>query len=163
MIFSKKDKSIGMTVPKKRTLYGVEIHKLPIAKYIAVLNTVENLPSVLLNDICPDVQNFAELGNKLGKTDRDSVLELLGKLLKTVPTECCNILSELLDIPIERLLDANCDNPLSLNELLEIVIAFIEINDMTDFFVNVRKLKTMLTAQKQTNTGSSAGSQSHKA
>ena len=159
MIFSRKDKSIGMTVPKKYILNGIEIHKLPIAKYIAVLNTVENLPSILLNDIYPDVQNFAELGNKLSKMDRDSVLELIGKLLKTVPTECCNIISELLDIPIERLLDTDCENPLSLNELIEIIIAFIEINDMTDFFVNVRKLKTMLTAQKQTNTGSSGGLQ----
>lgn len=162
MLFSKKDKSINMTMPKQKQLYGVEIHKLPIAKYIAVLNTAENLPSLLLNDIYPDVQSFAELGNKLGKMDRDSVLEVLGKLLKTVPAECCNIISELLDIPIERLLDTDCGNPLSLNELLEIIIAFIEINDMTDFFGNVRKLKTMLTA-RQTNIGSSGGLQSHRA
>ncbi len=161
-MFLKKDKSVRMSMPKRKTLYGVEIHKLPIAKYIAALNTVENLPSILLNDIYPDVQNFVELGNKLSKMDRNSVLEVLGKLLKTVPAEFCRIIAELLDIPVERLLDTSCENPLSINELLEIILAFIEVNDMTDFFGNVRKLKTMLTAQKQTNTGSSAGSQSHK-
>lgn len=146
-------------MPGQKILYGVEIHKLPIAKYISVLNTAENLPSILLNDIYPDVQSFTELGNKLSKMNRDSVLELLGKLLKTVPTECCNIISELLNIPVERLLDVRCDNPLSLNELLEIIIAFIEMNDMTDFFLNVQKLKTMLTAQKQIDTGSKDGLQ----
>ncbi len=161
-MFLKKDKSVRMSMPKRKTLYGVEIHKLPIAKYIDALNTVENLPSILLNDIYPDVQNFVELGNKLSKMDRNSVLEVLGKLLKTVPAEFCRIIAELLDIPVERLLDTSCENPLSINELLEIILAFIEVNDMTDFFGNVRKLKTMLTAQKQTNTGSSAGSQSHK-
>ncbi|MDD6488888.1 MAG: hypothetical protein PUG48_03605 [Clostridia bacterium] len=159
MLFSKKDKSISMTMPKKQVLYGVEIHKLPVAKYIEVLNTAENLPSILLNDIYPDVQNFAGLISKLGKMDRDSVLELLGKMLTTVPTEFCKIISGLLDIPIERLLDAKCDNPLSLNELLEIILAFIEINDMSDFFVSVRRLKVKLSALKQTNTGFSVGSQ----
>lgn len=153
MRFLKKDKSISMTMPKSRELYGVNIHKLTIAKYIEVLNIAENLPSVLLNEIYPDVQNFTELGNRLGKMNRDAVIEVIGKLLKTVPTECCNLISSLLDIPKERLLDTECKNPLSLNELTEIIIAFMEINDMSDFFMNVRKLKAMLTAQKQTNTG----------
>lgn len=163
MIFSKKDKSINMTMPKKRVLYGVEIRKLPVAKYIEVLNTAENLPYVLLNNIYPDVKNFTEFCDRLKVMDRNAVLELLGKLLTTVPKEFCKIISELLDIPLERLLDSKCKNPLSLSELLEIILAFIEMNDMSDFFVSVRRLKMKLSALIQANTGFSGGSQSHKA
>ena len=75
-----------------------------------------------------------------------------------VPTEFCRLISELLNIPEERLLDVENDDPLSLNDLIEIIIAFWEMNDMTDFFGNVQQLKK-LTAPKA-NTGYKDGLQS---
>lgn len=161
----KKDKSINMSVPRERELHGVRIYKLPIARYIAVLREAENLPSLLLGEIYPEIDNAAELIDKLTKLDREEILSLIGRLLTTVPEQICHILSELLDIQLERLLDVDCQNALSLNELLDIIIAFIEINDMSGFFRSVQSLKNKLTAQTAATAsiGYNGGLQSHKA
>lgn len=154
-----KDKSVKMSLPETKELYGVKIVKLPVARYIAALDVIENLPNVLINQVMPEVSGTKELLDKLKASDSELTEYIILKLLKTMPAELCRILSELLDIPAERLLDKNCKNPLSLNELLEIVTAFWEMNDMTDFFVSVRRLRAVLTARTQENTGSSDGSQ----
>ncbi len=122
-----KDESIKMSLPETKELHGVKIVKLPVARYIKALNTLENLPNIMT----------------------------------AVPTEFCRLVSELLNIPEERLLDVDNENPLSLNDLIEIIIAFWEMNDMTDFFGNVQRLKK-LTAPKA-DTGYKDGLQSLKA
>lgn len=128
-----KDKSIHMSIPKSYELYGVTIRKLPIAKYIAVLREVNDLPSLLLGELFPEGSNLNDSLERLQNLDRSTTLALIGRLLKVVPEEFCKILSELLEIPEERLLDPYCENPLSLSELAEIIEAFWKVNDMSDF------------------------------
>lgn len=152
-----------MSVPKSYKLYGVTICKLPIAKYIAVLREVNDLPSLLLGDLLPEGGNLSELLIQLQTFDRTATINLISRLLKVVPEEFCKILSHLLNIPEERLLDVNCQNPLSLSELTEIIQAFWKINDMSDFLTTVRSLTKKATLTRSTtNIGSSDGSQSPK-
>lgn len=159
-MFFKKDKSIHMSIPKSYELYGVTIRKLPIAKYIAVLREVNDLPSLLLGELFPEGSNLNDSLERLQNLDRSTTLALIGRLLKVVPEEFCKILSELLDISEERLLDVNCENPLSLSELAEIIQAFWEINDMSDFFQTVQSLtKKAAPTRSKANTGFSDGSQ----
>lgn len=159
-MFFKKDKSIHMSIPKSYELYGVTIRKLPIAKYIAVLREVNDLPSLLLGELFPEGSNLNDSLERLQNLDRSTTLALIGRLLKVVPEEFCKILSELLEIPEERLLDPYCENPLSLSELTEIIEAFWKVNDMSDFLMTVQSLtkKAALTRSKA-NTGFSDGSQ----
>ena len=160
MLF-KKDKSIAMSVPKAYTLYGVTVRKLPIAKYIAVLREVNYLPSLLLGELFPEGSNLNDAIERLQNFDRNTTLTLVGRLLKVVPEEFCRILSQLLDIPEERLLDVNCENPLSLSELAEIIEAFWKVNDMSDFLMTVQSLSRRAAPTRSTvNTGSSDGLQS---
>lgn len=162
MLF-KKDKSIHMSIPKSYSLYGVTIRKLPIAKYIAVLREVNDLPSLLLGELLPDNGNLIDLLENLQSFDRSTILSLCGRLLKVVPEEFCKILSQLLDIPEERLLDVDCQNPLSLSELAEIIEAFWKVNDMSDFLMTVQSLTKKATpARSKANTGFRDGSQSPK-
>lgn len=162
MLF-KKDKSIHMSIPKSYSLYGVTIRKLPIAKYIAVLREVNDLPSLLLGELLPDNGNLIDLLENLQSFDRSTILSLCGRLLKVVPEEFCKILSQLLNIPEERLLDVNCENPLSLSELAEIIEAFWKVNDMSDFLMTVQSMSKKATpARSKANTGFSDGSQSPK-
>ena len=81
------------------------------------------------------------------------------RLLAVVPEEIMRLLSELLDIPRERLLE---DSPeaLSPKELLEIISAFWDLNDMTDFFGIARRLAGQV---KAASFGSNAGSPSPRA
>lgn len=160
MLF-KKDKSIHMSVPKSYSLYGVTIRKLPIAKYIAVLREVNDLPSLLLGELFPESSNLNDALERLQNLDRSTTLALIGRLLKVVPEEFCKVLSQLLDIPKERLLDVNCENPLSLSELAEIIEAFWKVNDMSDFLMTVQSLSRKAAPTRSTaNTGFSDGSQS---
>ena len=159
-MFGKRDKSVHMSVPKSYDLYGVTIRKLPIAKYIAVLREVNDLPSLLLGEIFPEGSDVSDMIYSLQKLDRDTTLDLVGRLLRVVPEEFCRIVSQLLDIPEERLLDADCQNPLSLSELTEIIQAFWEVNDMSDFSTAVRSMTTKAApARSKANTGFSGGSQ----
>lgn len=159
MLF-KKDKSISMSIPKSYTLHGVTITKLPIAKYIAVLRKINDLPSLLLGELFPEGSNLNDSFERIQNLDRSTTLALIGRLLKVVPEEFCKILSQLLDIPEERLLDVNCENPLSLSELAEIIEAFWKVNDMSDFLMTVQSLTKKATpARSKANTGFSDGSQ----
>ena len=146
-----------MSLPGTKILHGVTIKKLPVARYIAALDIIENLPAVLAGELIPEAGGSKQFIDKLMKADPEFIQQVIIRALKVIPTECCSIISELLDIPIERLIDKNCKDPLSLNDLLEVITAAWEMNDMTDFFLNVRKLKTKLTAQKIQNTGSNVG------
>lgn len=159
MLF-KKDKSIHMSIPKSYSLYGVTIRKLPIAKYIAVLREVNDLPSLLLGELFPEGSNLNDSLERLQNLDRSTTLALIGRLLKIVPEEFCKVLSQLLDISEERLLDVNCENPLSLSELTEIIEAFWKVNDMSDFLMTVQSLtKKAAPTRSKANTGFSDGSQ----
>ena len=159
-MFFKKDKSIHMSIPKSYELYGVTIRKLPIAKYIAVLREVNDLPSLLLGELFPEGSNLNDSLERLQNLDRSTTLALIGRLLKVVPEEFCKILSELLEIPEERLLDPSCENPLSLSELAEIIEAFWKVNDMSDFLMTVQSLsRRAAPTRSKANTGFSDGSQ----
>ena len=136
-MFFKKDKSIHMSIPKSYELYGVTIRKLPIAKYIAVLREVNDLPSLLLGELFPEGSNLNDSLERLQNLDRSTTLALIG-----------------------RLLDPYCENPLSLSELAEIIQAFWEINDMSDFFQTVQSLsRKAAPTRSKANTGFSDGSQ----
>ena len=152
-----KDKSLKISAPKEKTLYGVKIRKLPMGKYIKFLQTAEELPQLLVGKMFPneDIMGIAQYMKEL---NREKLPELLTKLMTVIPNELMGLISELLDIPIERLTE---DTPegLSLSELMEIVTEFWELNDMSSFFVNARRLAGKV---KAATTGSSAGSQSLK-
>lgn len=124
------------------------------------LKKSEDLPYILLSKVFPDVEDMGQLLEQLLTPDRGATLKVLGKLLTTAPEQLCLLLSDLLDIPQERLLDPNAKDALALDELMEIAVKFVEINNYADFFGNVRRLKqlTAPTTKKAENIGSNAGS-----
>lgn len=159
-ICHKKDKSLTVSTPRNYKLYGVEIHKLTIAKYVEFLKIADDLPEIIFNNAFPDCDNIEDLIESISKLDKQAILQLVGRLLTTVPTEFCKLIANLLDFDENRLLDINNDNALTLNELLEIIIAFIEINDYSDFFMSVQQLRQIchqITTNTQEHTGYNGG------
>ena len=151
------NKSLRMSAPLEKTLHGVKIRKLPVGQYIKVMRTLDELPQIIAEKILPE-SSAGDLFAVLKNLNRDSLVFLFGKLLTVIPEELMKLISELLDIPLERLLGTD-ENALGLSELIEILLAFWEANDMTDFFANARRLAKTVTQ----NTGFSAGSPSGKA
>lgn len=147
-----KDKSLAISAPREKTIYGVTVRKLPIAKYIKLLRTAEELPQILTGKMFPE-KNISEIAEYLKTLDKNNLPDLLSRLLTAVPEEIMYLLSELLDISKERLTE-DVPDALSPAELLEIISEFWELNDLSGFFATARRLAGRL---KTANTGSSAG------
>ena len=154
----KKDRSLNISAPNDTTLYGVRVRKLPIAKYIRLIHTAEELPQLLIGKVFPG-QNIGNIVQYLKNLNKDNLIDLITRLLAVVPEELMGLLSELLDIPRERLFEDSPD-ALSPKELLEIISAFWNLNDMTDFFGIARRLAGQV---KAASFGSSAGLPSPRA
>ena len=92
----KKDKSLEISAPRSYTLHGVEIHKLSVAEYVEFLRMADSLPELIFGTAFPECDNVADLIDKLAGLDKKAVLQLAGRLLTTVPTEFCKLISKLL-------------------------------------------------------------------
>ena len=157
MLF-RTDKSLKTSLPLQKTMYGVAVTKLNVGRFLQVLQAAESLPSMLLEKLFPE-QSAEEILGYFKTINKKGLLDLITRLLVIAPKELCVLLSSFLSIPAERLLDPECKDGLRPSELAEILVAFYEANDLSDFFGNVRRLKN-LGAQ---NFGFSAGSPSEKA
>lgn len=133
-LFNKKKDMSEVSVPLGHELHGVKIRKLPNGAYIKALNAVQNLPEILLKGCFPG-QNIDDILKFFGDIDTDGLVMLAGKLLSVVPEQFLKLISELLDISCEKLIDE-----LSPNETREILKAFWEVNDMSPFFESLKKM-----------------------
>lgn len=152
----KKDNSLNISSPRSYMLHGVKIHKLTVAKYVEWLKIADDLPTILFENAFPDCENAAQLIEQITKLDKKTMLLLVSRLLTTVPTEVCNLLADLFEFDPKRLLDKDAPDALTLNELMDIIIAFIKINDYSDFFDCVQRL-TQTYRRMTTNTTESGG------
>ena len=155
----KEDASLRASVPQNKTLYGVEIRKVPIGKYLDIIEKNENLPAVLLEKLFPG-KGLQDIIDFFITVNTEDLSALLSKSLMVLPGELLHLLSDLYGIEERRLFDIDCENPLTPYELTEIIKAFWELNDMTGFFKTVLSLIPAPTARE---TGSSGFSPSESA
>lgn len=169
--FNKKSDASGISIPIENELHGVKIRKLPNGQYIKALNTVQNLPQLIIKGCFPgqELDEIVTFFTDPNNINTDNILAIAGKLLTVVPEQFLKLVSVLLDIPIEKLTDG-----LTPNETLEILKAYWEVNDMSPFFENLKKImmgnnlmKNLMSGQSEinnltTNIGSRTGSISHK-
>lgn len=133
-IFQKKTDKLAVSVPLEKDLYGVKIRKLPNGAYIKALQTVQNLPAILMEKCFPGM-DIDDILNQLKQLDKDGILAIAGHLMTVIPEEFFKIVSELLSIPYEKLMDG-----LTPTETIEILEAFWEVNDMSPFFEKLKKI-----------------------
>ena len=121
------------SIPKTAMIHGVEVKKLPIGKYLDTINSMRDLPEILLKNIFPGM-NTEEIFSKMKKLDEGTLFELLANMMSTVPDQALRFISTLLDIEYEKLRDE-----ISPKELKDILKEFWKVNEMTDFFQDVSK------------------------
>jgi hypothetical protein len=132
--FRKTDKSISVSLPADGHLHGVKIKKLPIGAYIKAIGVIKNLPEILLKNCFPD-QKPAEVMESLKSLDQESLYAMLGRLMQVVPEQFLHLVAELIDTDYDHLV-----NDLTPKELFEVLRAFWEVNDTTDFMDQIKKL-----------------------
>lgn len=132
-LINKKKDATQISVPLEKELHGVKIRKLPNGAYIKALNTVQNLPQLIMEGCFPG-KELEDVLSYFQSIDSNGLMALAGKLIAAVPEQFFKLISELLTIPLEKLMDE-----LTPNETLEILVAFWEANDMSPFFENLKK------------------------
>ena len=124
----KKDKSLEKSLPQGHYVHGVRIEKLPIGRYLKAMAAVQNLPELILKGCFPGMKP-EEVMAQLNALDEELVYQLMGRLLKVAPEQILLLISELIQVDFNKLL-----NELTPKELWDVLKAFWELNDMDSFF-----------------------------
>ena len=112
-------------------LYGIEIRKMPCGKYFEALQTLKSLPADFVKEVSEGNEEF-----KLSEMiTMENLTVLVTKLMLIAPKFLFSFLSNILDVDENVLKDE-----LSPNELLEVCIKFWEVNELENFFSQMKSI-----------------------
>ena len=137
------DKSLG----RSRKVCGYEIKRMPLGVFLAAMRHVEDTPKELLAAMWPD-KSAAQLLAEIKTISPEGVLDIALRALSVAPALVTGLLSELLGVPEEKLLN---DEQIGLNGIRKMLEAWLEVNEIEDFTRAARPLAARL---KQLTTGS---------
>lgn len=124
------------SLPKIKTIHGVEVEKKPCGKYFEALQTLKDLPEDFIKELSDNGQDF-----KLSEMFTvENIMNLIIKLLIILPDFTFNFLSKLMDIDRETI-----ENQLTPKELLDVVQEFWKINELESFFVQMKPILSKIT------------------
>lgn len=119
-----------LSLPKKVEVCGVEIKKMPCGRYFDALQTLRDLP-----------QNFMQVafeGKEVKLSELmtlDKIIDLIMKLLITLPDFTVKFLSDLMDID-EKVIREE----LSPLDLVKVIKKFVEVNELESFFEEMKPI-----------------------
>ena len=150
-MFFQKDRSIDASRPRPRTVHGIEIRKMPVGRYLDVMQRLGGVLADLLDAAFPG-QTPGQIIEGLTALTPSQFREIAIRLLGVLPEQALTIVCAILDADLRLVKDR-----LAPNELLEVWTAFWQMNDLSAFFQNARKaLPAALGAKKAAPGGSSA-------
>lgn len=119
------------SLPKSKTIHGVEIRKMPCGKYFEALQTLKDLPEDFMKELINDKNDF-----KLSEMmSLEGIVELVMRLLVILPDFTFTFISKLMEIDENKI-----RNELTPIELLEIVKEFWKINQLESFFDQMKPI-----------------------
>jgi hypothetical protein len=137
-------------MPKSKNVHGIEIKKLPLGAYLDAIDSIKNLPEILLHNSFPGMTPD-EVLIKFKTLDQDMLIEVAGNLLASVPEQALRFVAKLIGTEYETLRN---DPEIGLNGIKDIIVEFWKINDMGSFFSDVWKTLRSSSLMKQMNAGS---------
>ena len=134
--------TVQLSAPKTKTVHGYTLQKMPLGKYLEALDTLERLPGELVKACFPD-KTAGEVAALLTRSTADGLIDLFTAALKVVPGYAISLFAALSGIPEERLL---ADPRIGLTGLIELLAAWLEVNEMENFLRAVHALSARWTA-----------------
>lgn len=123
------------SLPKMKTIHGVEIRKMPCGKYFEALQTLKDLPEGFIKELSINGEDF-----KLSEMfTMENIMTLITRLLIILPDFTLSFLSKLMDIDRDIL-----ENTLTPKELIDIVKEFWKINELESFFDQMKPIVNKL-------------------
>jgi hypothetical protein len=123
------------SIPKSKNIHGIEIKKLPLGAYLDAIDSIKNLPEILLEKSFPGLTPDQVL-SKFKSMDQDMLIQVASNLLVTVPEQALRFMSKLIGTEYEILRN---DPAIGLNGIKDIIREFWKINNMQSFFSDVWK------------------------
>lgn len=149
----KRNTSANISMPKPKTVHGIEVKKVPIGVYLDAMREIESLPMDILQDLFPGKTMTEVIAELMTLTDT-GMANIITRLLKVAPEYIITMLSVILGVDKARIRDY-----LTPKEVCDVFKEYWAMNDMSGFFADVSGLLTPILGKLPTpNTGSSAGS-----
>ena len=145
-----KDRSIGVSRPRTREIHGVTIKKMPVGRYLDVMQGMGGILADLLDAAFPG-KTPGQIIQDLTVLKPSEFRDIAVRLLAVLPDEALRIISSILGADLKFVREQ-----LTPNELIQVWAAFWEMNDLSSFFQSVRKaLPAVLSTAKPQPGGSS--------
>lgn len=122
-------RSIRMSRPRTRVLYGVKICKMPCGRYLDVLETLGGAVYEIFEAAFPGM-NLNDVLEHARRVKQDELKAVLVRIMGVAPRQALAVLARILDTDEKKITDE-----MTPAELLEVVQEFARINDYQDFFV----------------------------
>lgn len=119
------------SLPKTKTIHGVEIKKMPCGKYFEALQTLKDLPEDFIKELTDNGQDF-----KLSEMfTMENIMNLIAKLFIILPDFTFTFLSKLMGIDEDKM-----RNELTPKQLIDIVKEFWKMNELESFFDQMKPI-----------------------
>ena len=126
----------NLSLPQCRRVRGYEIKRMPIGAYIAALEQMQNFPAEAMAAVFPGMNADAILG-QLKTIDTAMIGQIAVRAFSALPKHASTLVSALTGIPEDKLLN---DPGIGLDGLVEIVDAWLEVNNIENFIGAARSL-----------------------
>lgn len=127
----------AVSLAKSKTVRGVTVRKMPIGAFLQALERIAALPGDLLS-VCFPGMTAGEALSALSKLDEDGLLNIATGIMLTAPRYLCGFIADVCEVPEETLL---YDDNIGAAGMIEIILAFIEVNELKKFLCGVRELR----------------------
>ena len=140
MPFNWKTKELGnkstvrLSLPESKKVRGHEIRRLPIGGYLQALELLRNAPQGLM-EACFPGESPENVLLALGKMNKDEFIGVAIQAMTAVPRYAASLLSQLIEIPEDVLLN---DRNIGLDGIAEMVETWWEVNGIGNFTTRLK-------------------------
>ena len=139
--------SVDLSLPKARKVRGYTIERMPIGRFLAAARRLDEVPGQVLRRLFPGAEDAVRA---LASLDRAGLIALCVRALTVLPDEAVRVFAELAGLDEQALRD---DPNVGLDGLLEMIEAWMEVNNLENFIIAARTLARRVRAG-MTGTGS---------
>lgn len=143
-----RDKSTRRALPVSKVVHGIEVKKMPVGKYLDASERMGSIVMDLIEEAFPG-KTPGDILQSVTSISSNEMRELLVRLLAVVPQKVLAMMAAILDVDIAVLRD-----DISPAELMQVWQEFWKLNDLTDFFTNVRNAVMPMLRTVTKSTGS---------
>ena len=126
--------SVDLSLPKARKVRGYTIERMPIGRFLAATRRLDEVPGQVLRRLFPGAEDAVRA---LASLDRAGLIGLCARALTVLPDEAVRVFAELAGLDEKALRD---DPNVGLDGLLEMIEAWMEVNNLENFIGAARAL-----------------------